>query len=129
MAKKTDVFNVSSIDTVIASGVRLKGNLSSDGDIVIDGALTGNIKSGGHVTIGVNGRIGGSINAVSITVAGHVEGNVTATDSVSVMESGQIHGNIDTGQLEIAMGAIFIGTNKMKLAEAAEIVERTEVDG
>lgn len=129
MAKKTDVFNVSSIDTVIGSGVHLKGTLSSEGDIAIDGTLAGNIKSGGHVTVGVNGRIGGTIHAISATVAGHVEGNITATDATYIMESGQVHGDIDTGQMEIAMGAIFIGTSKMKRAEAAEIAERTEVDG
>jgi cytoskeletal protein CcmA (bactofilin family) len=129
MAKKADVFNVSSIDTVIGSGVRLKGNLSSEGDIAIDGALAGNVKSGGHVTVGINGRIGGTIAAISATIAGYVEGNVSAADSVHIMESGQVHGDIATGRLEIAMGAIFIGTSKMKPAEAAEVGERTEVEG
>lgn len=126
---KTDVFNVSSIDTVIGSGVKLKGNVSSDGDIAIDGALVGNIKSGGHVTIGVNGHIVGSIHATSATIGGYVDGNVTASDSVGIMESGQVHGDIDTGRLEIAMGATFIGTSKMKPVVAAEVTDRTEVDG
>ena len=126
---KTDVFNVSSIDTIIGSGVKLKGNVSSDGDIAIDGALVGNIKSGGHVTIGVNGRISGSIHATSATIGGSVEGNIMASDAVSVMESGQVHGDIDTGRLEIAMGAVFIGTSKMKPIVAAEIADRTEVHG
>jgi len=126
---KTDVFNVSSIDTVIGSGVKLKGNVSSDGDIAIDGALVGNIKSGGHVTIGINGRIAGTIHATSATIAGYVDGNVTAGDSVSIGESGQVHGDIDTGRLEIAMGATFIGASKMKPVVAAEVAERTEVSG
>jgi cytoskeletal protein CcmA (bactofilin family) len=129
MAKKTDVFNVSTTDTVIGSGVKLKGNVSSEGDIAIDGVLAGNIKSGGHVTIGLNGRIGGSIQATSATIAGYVEGHITASDSVSVMESGQVHGDIDTGRLEIALGATFIGTSKMKPLIAAEVAERTEVNG
>lgn len=129
MAKKTDVFNVSTTDTVIGSGVKLKGNVTSEGDIAIDGSLAGNIKSGGHVTIGVNGRIGGSIQAISLTVAGYVEGDVKANDSVSIMESGQVHGDIDTGRLEIGMGAVFIGTSKMKPVAAAEVADRTEVHG
>src|SRR5437868_14142530 len=98
MAKKTDVFNVASVDTVIGSGVRLRGNLSSEGDIALDGVLTGNITSGGHVTVGVNGRIDGHIQAATAQVAGHVEGNIKALDSVSLMDSGQIHGDIDTGR-------------------------------
>lgn len=129
MAKKTDVFNVSSIDTVIGSGVRLKGNVSSEGDIAIDGTLVGNIKSGGHVSIGVNGHITGSIHATSAAIGGYVEGNVTAGDSTSIGESGQVHGDIDTGRLEIAMGGVFIGASKMKPIVAAEVAERTEVNG
>jgi len=126
MAKKTDVFNVSHVDTVISSGVRMKGNLNSDGDIAVDGALAGNIVSGGHVAIGVNGRIAGNIKAISVQIAGRVEGNIIASDSLSLMESAQLRGDVDTGQLEITMGAIFIGTSKMKPAEANEITTPTE---
>ena len=128
MAKKTDVFNVSHVDTVISSGVRLKGNLASDGDIAVDGTLVGNIASGGHVAIGVNARISGHIKAITAQIAGKVEGNVVATDSVSLMETAQLRGDIDTGRLEIEIGAIFIGTSKMKPAEASEVTAPTEAD-
>src|SRR4051812_13036882 len=114
MTKPADVFNASSTDTVIGSSVRLKGNVSSDGDIAIDGVLAGNIKSGGHVTVGPNGRVGGSIRAISASIAGDVEGDVVASDSVSILESGQVRGDIDSGRLEVSMGAVFIGTSKMK---------------
>jgi cytoskeletal protein CcmA (bactofilin family) len=126
MAKKTDVFNVSHVDTVISSGVRMKGNLSSDGDIAVDGALAGNIVSGGHVAIGVNGRIVGNIKGTTVQIAGRVDGSIVASDSLSLMESAQLRGDVDTGQLEVAMGAIFIGASKMKPAEASEITTPTE---
>ena len=128
MAKKADVFNVSNIDTVIGSGVKLKGNLASEGDVAVDGTLMGNISSGGHVTIGVNGKINGRIQAVSAQIAGHVEGNVTAADHTSIMSTGFVRGDITTGGLEVMMGGIFIGESKMKPAQATEIadVEETE---
>ncbi len=126
MAKKTDVFNVSHVDTIISSGVRMKGNLSSDGDIAVDGVLAGNIVSGGHVAVGVNGRIGGNIKATTVQIAGRVDGNVIAGDSLSLMESAQLRGDIDTGRLEVEMGAIFIGASKMKPAEATEVTTPTE---
>lgn len=128
MAKKTDVFSVSHVDTVISSGVRLKGNLSSDGDIAVDGTLTGNIVSGGHVAIGVNARITGHLKATTAQIAGKVEGNVVAADSVSLMETAQLRGDIDTGRLEIEMGAIFIGASKMKQPVASEVKAPTEAD-
>ena len=121
MAKRTDVFNVSTIDTVISAGVRLKGNLASEGDIAIDGTLAGTITSGGHVAIGVNGQITGNIKATSIQVAGQVEGNLTALDSVSLIETAQVRGDIDTAHLEVGMGAVFIGQSKMKPVQAREV--------
>jgi cytoskeletal protein CcmA (bactofilin family) len=127
MAKKSDIMNVSTIDTIIGSGVRLRGNLSSDGDVAIDGSLVGNIKSSGHVTVGANGRISGSIQAISVGIAGQVEGNVTAPDSVSLQESANLHGDVETERLEVTLGAIFIGTSKMKPPKATEVATRTEI--
>jgi cytoskeletal protein CcmA (bactofilin family) len=128
MAKKSEVFNVGGIDTAIGSSVKLRGNLETEGDVMLDGNLLGNIKSGGQVVIGVNGGIKGNIQAISVTTAGHVEGHIVAVDSVSITETGQVHGDISSGRLEVGMGAIFIGTSKMKPAEATEILDRTKVD-
>lgn len=127
MARKTDVYSVSNIDTVIGSGVSLKGNLISDGDVAVDGTLAGNIKSGGHVTIGVNGRIEGNIQATSAEVGGKIEGTIRVLDAVSLLETAQVQGDIETGRLQVALGAIFIGTSKMKPVQATEIATREDV--
>ncbi|HEX7259668.1 MAG TPA: polymer-forming cytoskeletal protein [Candidatus Saccharimonadia bacterium] len=128
MAKKREVFTVGGIDTAIGSSVKLRGNLETDGDVAIDGQLVGNIKSGGQLVVGINGQVKGNVEAVSVTSAGRIEGNIAAVDSVSLMESAQVRGDIASGRLEIAMGAIFIGISKMKPAEATELLDRTKVD-
>lgn len=127
MAKKADVFTATNNDTVISSGVSLKGNMSSEGDIAIDGALAGNIKSGGHVSVGVNARISGSIQATSVQIGGHVQGNVTAIDTISLLETAQLRGDATTSRLEIGLGAVFIGTSNMKPIEATEVGDVEEV--
>lgn len=123
MAKKTDVFGVSGTDTVIGSSVTLKGNLNSDTDVTLDGKLAGNIRSGGHVTIGVNAHVIGDIQASSAAVAGKLEGNIKATDSASIMETGHVRGDIDATRLEVSLGAIFIGSSRMKEPKVTEIEE------
>ncbi len=128
MAKKREVFNVAGIDTAIGSNVKLRGNLEADGDVAVDGSLVGNIKSGGQVVIGINGTIKGNIVATSVSTAGQIEGHIVAVDSVSLTESSHVHGDITSGRLEIAIGAIFIGSSKMKPAEAIELLDRTEAD-
>lgn len=129
MAKKTDVFGVSGTDTVIGSSVKLKGNLTSDGDITIDGRMIGNIKSGGHITIGINAQINGDISGTSVAIGGKLQGNITSLDTVSITESGQVNGDIQSSRLEIAMGGLFIGSSKMKPIEATEVADREQVDG
>lgn len=121
MAKKQDMFGVSGTDTVIGSSVKLKGNLSSETDITVDGTLDGNIKSGGHLTIGVNAHITGNLSGTTVSIAGRVDGNVVALDSAAVMETGQVHGDISCSHLEVRMGGIFIGTSKMKPIKASEL--------
>lgn len=129
MARRQDLLGVSTADTVIGSSVKLKGNVASDGDIAIDGHLIGNVKSGGNVTIGVNARIAGDVIGINVMIAGRLEGSIKSTDNTSLLETAQVNGDITTGTLQVSLGAVFIGNNRMKAAEATEVLERTEVEG
>jgi cytoskeletal protein CcmA (bactofilin family) len=113
MARKPDALGVAATETIIGAGVKLKGNLAADGDMMIDGLISGTIKSRGNITIGVNAIIKADIEAASITVLGQVDGNLTASHETSIRETGRVKGNIATGTLAIAAGAIFAGTSSM----------------
>lgn len=126
MAKKNDLFSAAGSDTVIGSSVKLKGNLSSEGDISVDGRMVGNITSGGHVTVGPNAQIAGNVRAISAAVAGRLEGNIKVEDAASLAATGQVYGDIDCGHIEISLGAVYIGATKMKPVKATEVVDRTE---
>lgn len=128
MAKKNEMFGAATGETVIGSSVKLKGNLNCEGDITIDGKMAGNIRSGGHVTLGVNAHVTGDISATSATVAGHLDGKLKAVDALSVLESGQINGDVSTGRLEVSLGGIIIGNLKMKPVEATEIEDRVDIN-
>jgi cytoskeletal protein CcmA (bactofilin family) len=128
MAKKSDLFGTTGVDTVIGSGVRMRGNLTSEGDISIDGRLVGNVKSGGHLTIGVNAQVTGDVSATSVTVGGRLDGNIKAIDTTHILSTGHVYGDIDTGNLEIGLGGVFIGLSKMKPVEATEIADRTQIE-
>jgi cytoskeletal protein CcmA (bactofilin family) len=127
MAKKPDMFGVSGTDTVIGSSVKLKGNLTSEGDISLDGRMAGNVKSGGHVTVGVNAHITGDVAAVSVAVAGRLDGNIKVVDETHIMESGQVYGDVDTGRIQIGLGGILLGAIKMKKPEATELLDRDSI--
>lgn len=129
MAKKHDLLGVAGADTIIGTGVKLRGNLASEGDILIDGTLVGNVKSRGNCNIGVNAHVTGDVSAESLTIAGQLDGNIRAASDTTIAETGQVTGDITTGRLHIDMGAVFIGTSKMKAVQASEIAARELNEG
>lgn len=106
-------------ETTIGTGVRVKGNLSSEHDIIIDGTLGGHVKTKGAITVGVNAHIVGNLTARDIAIAGQVEGDSKAANQTTLTETARLTGNITTTHLAIAHGAIYIGSITMPLPEAA----------
>jgi cytoskeletal protein CcmA (bactofilin family) len=114
MSKRDDMLGVSGASTVIGSGVILKGRLTSEDDLLIDGRLQGEITTSGDITVGINGDIEGPLRAFNVTIAGSVKGNINADGEVVIRESGQLHGNVTAAGLSINPGGIFMGTNSIK---------------
>jgi cytoskeletal protein CcmA (bactofilin family) len=108
-------------ETVVGTSVKLKGNLKSDGDVFVDGVVTGEIKTKGSVIIGPNANIIAGIKAKNISIAGAVQGNVDAAEKLEITDSGRVIGDIAANVLSIAPGAIFTG--KSQMAEVRRDVE------
>lgn len=113
MAKRHDVLGVTGADTTIGTGVKLKGNLHSDGDISIDGLLTGDIRANGSITIGVNATVRASVTGMNISVGGNLAGDIVADGEVTIGETAHVVGDITCLGITIASGATFIGRVKM----------------
>jgi cytoskeletal protein CcmA (bactofilin family) len=116
MARKThdDALGVTGAETVIGAGVTVEGNLASDADIIIDGRLTGDIKTEGDLVIGVNASIQANVQATNVTVAGSLTGNITAQGEATIRETGHVKGDIKASGLAIISGGVFIGRSLMK---------------
>ena len=113
MARRHDVLGVTGADTTIGTGVKLKGNLHSDGDISVDGLVTGDIRANGSITIGVNATVRASVTGMNVSVGGNLAGNITADGEVAIGETAHIVGDITCLGIAIAAGATFIGRIKM----------------
>lgn len=120
MAKRTNPI-LSESETIIGPGVKIKGTLIGDGDVIIDGHLSGEIKTNGNLTLGINAVIKANVTAANINIAGQLTGNVTCQNETHLTEAGKIVGDIQTGSLQIDAGAIFIGGSHMTATEVHEI--------
>ena len=112
MAKENNVINPQVIN-LIAKGTNITGDLTSDGDIRIDGEFFGNIETKGRLVIGSSGRVEGDIRCKSCEIAGTHKGKLFIAELLSLKASSNISGEIVTGKLSIEPGAFFIGTCTM----------------
>ena len=63
--------------SLIAENVSLEGDLKSDGDVQLDGAVRGDMTVA-HLTIGETGQVEGAVSAEAVEIRGRVIGTVTA---------------------------------------------------
>jgi cytoskeletal protein CcmA (bactofilin family) len=103
--------------SLIAENVAVAGDLSSDGEVQLDGALRGDLKVG-RLSLGATGQVEGTIEADTVEVRGRVVGAITA-QTVRLFASAQVDGDITHAQLSIEAGAHFAGRS-VKLGQAVQ---------
>ncbi len=95
------------VPSIISPDLKIVGNLKSDGEIQIDGAVKGDIK--GHMlTVSERGRVDGSTVAETVRIFGTVNGQVQAK-TVRIDKSARVTADITHGSLTIEAGAYFEG--------------------
>jgi len=111
MAKYNETDNTTI--NLISNGTDITGDIKSNGDIRIDGSLTGNLNTKGKVVIGPTGKIKGEVICKNSEVSGIIEGKIIVGQLLNLKVSSKIHGDISTSKLSIEPGATFSGNCKM----------------
>lgn len=96
---------------MIGKAVTIKGEVFSNEDLYVDGALEGKIELTQHkLTVGPHGSIKtGVIKAGAVVVLGTVQGDVNAQEKVEIRKDATLTGNIKTARIIIEEGAYFKG--------------------
>lgn len=108
--------------TLISAGTTLKGDISSNGDLRIDGTVIGNVKTSSKIIIGSTGTVQGDITGNQADVTGKVNGNVRATELLQLRGECVVAGNIYAGKLQVEPSATFNGQCHM----GANVVDMTK---
>jgi cytoskeletal protein CcmA (bactofilin family) len=98
---------------LISTGTDIFGDVKSNGDIRIDGTLTGNLNTKGKVVVGPTGKVKGEVICKNSEVAGLIEGRIIVGNLLNLKASSKINGDIITSKLSIEPGALFTGNCKM----------------
>ncbi|MEE9271917.1 MAG: polymer-forming cytoskeletal protein [Robiginitomaculum sp.] len=93
--------------SILSRDLVITGEISTDGDVQIEGRLEGNIKAT-TLTIGEQGAVNGNIKAGTVFVRGKVTGKIVA-ETIELADTANVLADIKQDHLTIANGAFFDG--------------------
>ena len=96
---------------LIGKSFVIKGQVSCDGDLYIDGQVEGSVDpKGNRLTIGLDGWLKANVIARAVVVKGNLEGNIQASERVDLKQSAVVVGDIVTQYISIEPGAYIKGS-------------------
>ena len=98
---------------LIGNGTHIIGDITSNGDVRIDGSLKGNITISGKLVIGPSGMLDGNVQCQNADVSGEIKGTITVSELLSLKATAKLLGDIVTGKISIEPNALFTGTCSM----------------
>ena len=103
----------------LGSSLHVKGEISGNEDLDIDGAVEGLIHiAEGKLTVGATAKLTADIIAGEVIVYGSVNGNVRGKGKIEIKKDGSVNGDLTTAQIIIADGAYFKGS--IEIEKSAE---------
>lgn len=129
--RKVDQASLADRDTTLVNigrSVHIKGELTGNEDLTIDGKVEGRIQLENHnLTISLNGHITAEVSAKSVVIFGHVVGDVRAEDRIEIAKGGLVEGDLIAPKVVLADGARFKGRIDMLSGTSAADAESKDV--
>ena len=104
---------VESALSIIATGMRITGDVETSGVLKVDGEINGSITGARQVLLGRGATVRGNVTAANVVIGGHVEGSVAALDRLELQATATIAGDIETRSIIVLEGARINGRVKM----------------
>ena len=105
---------------MIGPTICIKGDLSGEEDLVIEGRVEGKIDlKKQNITVGKSGRIKADIYGKVISVEGEVQGNLYGEEQLVLRQSSTVRGNVVAPRVILEDGCNFKGSIDMSPKESA----------
>ncbi len=95
--------------TVIGRTARLRGRVTGDGDLAVEGFVSGEITVSGNVTVDAAGMVGATIRGRRVVVRGAVQGDLIGAEAVVLEDGARVLGDVRAPRVAIAEGALMRG--------------------
>ena len=93
----------------VGPGTIVEGKIRTEGSIRIDGKLIGDLIAKANAAVGLSGVVEGNLSAQNVSLAGKVQGTVTAMEKLILEEKSVMKGDLRAARLVIDEGAMFDG--------------------
>ncbi len=117
-ANKNQTFNPQEIN-IINAGTSIVGDISSEGDLRIDGSVKGTITVKSKLVLGPSCKVDGDVKAANCDVSGNVNGNMQIAELLTVKATAKVVGDISSQKLVIESGAEFNGRSQMGISKSS----------
>lgn len=106
--------------SIIGPGMRVLGDLVTDGTVRVEGRVEGTVRAGKAVVLGKDGEIVGDVFTQDAVIGGRLLGTLVAESRLELQSTSHIEGRIRTRSqhLQLDEGAYFQGQIEMTDAAA-----------
>jgi len=107
-------------ETVVAAGVSIKGTMSFQKLVRIDGYFEGELLSSGKVIVGPTGHVKANINMEEAFISGKVTGDITVKKRLVLRGRAQVCGDVTAPILSVDEGVSIVGILNIAQAKMAD---------
>src|SRR5438067_1125315 len=78
------------IENMFGRSCVIRGDVSAEGSIRIDGTIEGSVESRGAVVVGDSGVVRGGVRGSDVVIAGQVVGDIVCTGHLEILAKGKV---------------------------------------
>jgi cytoskeletal protein CcmA (bactofilin family) len=113
--------------TFMAAGCRFIGDIETDGPLVVCGAIRGDGRIGGALSMAAKSQWEGEIHAQAAVIAGRISGRLVVEEKLEVGATAVIRADIVARSIAVAKGAVIDG--EMTITSGEPLVRFEEKRG
>lgn len=106
--------------SIIAAGMKVVGDCSTEGTLRIEGTVEGTVRAGKAVVVGKDGLVDGHVHTQDAVVGGRVTGSLTAASRLELQATAQVDGDVRARRMQLEEGAVLNGNVTMGEQAARE---------
>lgn len=93
--------------------LKIKGNVSGGGDLIILGELEGEFDLNGKLQVAEHASINGNVKANDIIVKGNIQGTLSAVGKIQLDAMAKVKGHLNCSKISVMEGALIDGEINM----------------